>query len=131
MLILSHFIWLQLWWPTFFCLNDIELLNVVYCPKLFDFIYYGINSHGFFADAYICFLIFMFKNKKIHNAKFQYGLKFERLPKCFYCCCYCRIITSSVAFQRRRISRRPTSKTSGKRWSISNRSILTFFFNRK
>ena len=96
------------------------------------FIIYGINSHGFFADAYICFLIFMFnskKNKKIHNAKFQYSLKFERLPKCFCCCCYCRIIMSSVAFQRRRISRRPTSKTSlGKRWSISNRSILTFFF---
>ena len=42
----------------FLFLNDAELLNVVYCPKLFDFIYYGINTHGSFAD----FLIFMFNN---------------------------------------------------------------------
>ena len=64
--------------PPFFFLNDAELLNVVYCPKLFDFIYYGINSHGYFAD----FLIFMFNNlksKKIHNAKFSIWVK--RLPK--------------------------------------------------
>ena len=45
--------------PFFFLfLNDAELVNVVYCPKLFDFIYYGINTHGSFAD----FLIFMFNN---------------------------------------------------------------------
>ena len=104
--------------PAFFFLNDAELLNVVYCPKLFDFIYYGINSHGYFAD----FLIFMFNNlksKKIHNAKFSIWGKC--LPKWFYCCCYCRIIISFVSFQRRRISRRATSKTSlGKRWSFSN-----------
>ena len=32
--------------------------------------------------------------------KFQYGLKFERLPKCFYCCCCCGIIMSFDAFQK-------------------------------
>ena len=37
--------------------------------------------------------------KKIHNAKFSIWVK--RLPKCFYCCCYCRIIMSFAAFPRR------------------------------
>ena len=48
---------------SFIFLDFLYLKSILLC-FLILFIIYGINSHGFFADAYICFLIFMFNNKK-------------------------------------------------------------------